>query len=754
MVMTGSSRGRAVFLILGASAVLAQVILLRKLLAVFSGNELTLAAVLSGWMVWTGLASLILGRLSDRTQKPAPLLAGVLILAAIALPLTTLAIARIKPWLGLQAGEIAGLPVVMLASFLITGPVCALLGFGFNLCCRLVEEERLAVGRVYLWEALGAGLAGAIFTFVLAGRTSAFAQVQLTSGLLALGAGLVLRGAALRAALPALAAAIALAGFFLPAGFSLDAVFRQLRWPEEKVLAETDSRYANLAVIERGAERTFYVDGFPAFTLPLPELSEYVAHLPLCMCPSPKKVLLIGGGLSDVAAEILKHPVQELDYVQIDPALTALEEEFSRRAEALESDPRVRIHHEDARSFLARSKERWDAVILNLPPPESAQLNRFYTVEFYQSVSARLTPDGVLGLSAGGGGNYLTDAQAGLLATIRNTLAAVFPQVVILPLETLYLVAGEPGAQVTDNPDRMVEVLRRRGVATRWVRDYYLDANLSRERLASVNLRIKSLSSLPLNRDLYPRGYLLGMALWAEQAGSSGRRLLQQFQGLPPSSLAWPALALLLIGAPLAWRRATSRRAAVVIAVLVLGFVGMAAEVAVMMAFQIIQGYVYQLLGLIVAAFMVGLAAGARAGEWQNSRQPAPSPQRLLWWLVLLLLAGQGVWVIIKVLSAGSPSGAATALWLSLALFLVAAISGALFTVAADVFLQGRGEVGYAAGWVNGADHLGAAAGAFLTGTLVIPVFGLAQAFRLCLLLPAAALLVAGIAAIRLRKET
>jgi len=766
--VSDTDRSRAIFFILGAAAVLAQVILLRKLLAVFSGNELTLGAVLAGWMVWTGLASALLGPASDRIRKPAPLLAGVLLLAALILPLTTLAVTQVKPWLGHDPSELVGLPVVILASFLITGPLCALLGFSFNLCSRLVAEARLAVPRVYLWEALGAGAAGSIFTLLLAGRTSAFAQVHLTSGLLILGAALVPARRPVRIALAAAAAAAIVSGALLPPAFSLDALFLRLRWPGENVLFETDSPYANLTVIEREAERTFFVDGFPAFTTPNPEPAEYVAHLPLSMCPSPRRVLLIGGGLGDVAKEILKHPVERLDYVQIDPALTRLEESFGRLAEALHSDPRIRIHHEDARRFLSRAAERWDAVILNLPAPESAQINRFYTADFFQRVRAHLNRDGVIGLQAGEAGNYLTDAQAALLATLRNTLLGVFDRAVVLPLGNFYLVAGDAGGKiggeeaaettgtfspVTDDPHRLLAVLQARGIQTRWVRDYYLFANLSAERLSSVERRISGRHHLPLNRDLNPRGYFLGMELWAEQAGPDMTRLLDLAARLSRPSLAWPALLLLLVGVSLGRRPSRAQRSAAVIAVLVMGFAGMAAEVAVMMAFQIIQGYVYQVLGLIVAAFMVGLAAGARFGEW---RTQGGADSSLVWLgrLELLLLPALGlVWLVILWLHRVTPSGLVTAVWLSAALFFLAAVSGGLFSLAAAVLIGGRKKVGTTAGWINGADHLGGALGALLTSALIIPVFGLAEALGFSALLTAAALAVILAAITRIRKE-
>ena len=54
-----------------------------------------------------------------------------------------------------------------------------------------------------------------------------------------------------------------------------------------------------------------------------------------------------------------------------------------------------------------------------------------------------------------------------------------------------------------------------------------------------------------------------------------------------------------------------------------------------------------------------------------------------------------------------------------------AVICGSIFQLGADIFIRKGGGVGFSAGWVNGADHLGAASGALLTSAFLIPIFGL-----------------------------
>jgi len=43
----------------------------------------------------------------------------------------------------------------------------------------------------------------------------------------------------------------------------------------------------------------------------------------------------------------------------------------------------VHVHVTDGRLFLKTTQSTFDVVIVNLPEPQNAQLNRFYTVEFF-----------------------------------------------------------------------------------------------------------------------------------------------------------------------------------------------------------------------------------------------------------------------------------------------------------------------------------------------------------------------------------
>jgi spermidine synthase len=66
-----------------------------------------------------------------------------------------------------------------------------------------------------------------------------------------------------------------------------------------------------------------YVSSFPDEYTHAP-----LAHLFLTQHPNPKNVLLIGGGIEGTIKEMLKYPIESLDYVQLDPKIIEVVKEY------------------------------------------------------------------------------------------------------------------------------------------------------------------------------------------------------------------------------------------------------------------------------------------------------------------------------------------------------------------------------------------------------------------------------------------
>jgi hypothetical protein len=71
---------RAVLVLIGFTATVAQIVLLRELMVVSYGNEISLGVMLASWLLWTALGSSVLGRLSARASDPKKLMATLQVL--------------------------------------------------------------------------------------------------------------------------------------------------------------------------------------------------------------------------------------------------------------------------------------------------------------------------------------------------------------------------------------------------------------------------------------------------------------------------------------------------------------------------------------------------------------------------------------------------------------------------------------------------------------------------------------------------
>jgi spermidine synthase len=714
-------KSRVIYFMFGSVSLLAQVILIRRLLAVFYGNELTVGALFAGWMLWFGVGGLAFAGRAGRSRRPETGLAVIMFLSVFAFTASSAATWLTCRIFGISAGAMAGFGTILMAGFALSAPVCVLLGAGFNYAAASFEPGERNLIRLYLYEALGAGGAG-ILSLAIAGRVSAVAQI-LFCGMLFAAAGVILLEGRREKLVAGILSGIIFGALLLFSG-RIENYLVTARWPGQEVLVEKESRYSTITVTRRGEQTSFWLDGFLEFSHPDPATVEYPIHLPLSMCPDPDRVLLVGGGLAGAGDELLKYPVSELVYVQVDGELTGLEQKYLPGYERLSKDPRVKIVSRDAWIFLRENRTRFDAMILNFSSPGTANLNRYYTREFFELAKRNLNPEGVLGLSAGGAGNYLSDAQAALLANTAKTLGQVFPKIAVLPLAQNYLVGSMRSPWVSEDPDEIMARLKTRGITTRYVREYFLAQDLSAERRQSVKERLAPFMGLAPNTSLRPSGYYLSSLLWLEQASPEQRSAIKKILSAGRAPM-YVALALIFgLGLVLVFWRGVNSFAG--LSIFCAGFAGIASELVLLLAFQAAYGHVFYFVGLLVSMFMAGLALGA----WLFERFRPVFERRALLSMVLVLsgeavsvlLCRAGIYLLLEI-----GLGPVSTLFLISALMILVAVFSALcFGCSAHLFKSKSGSgTGASAGWINGWDHFGACLGAFAVSAFMVPVLGL-----------------------------
>lgn len=737
----------------GFAALCTQVLLLRELMVAWRGNEMSFGVSLSVWLAAAGAGGLLYGALSGRlTATPRGLARSLLALGALA-PVALTAARLTRTALGLPAGELAGLSHLLLGAVVSLVPFAVSVGFIFALAIAVTAKcggsGTRAIGAVYVLEAAGAVVAGALMSFVFLSRLSPVTVSLLSTSLCAAVAfGLSWRlpsSRRVRGGLPATAAAVAvLAAIAMPGlGRRLDDLTVATQWRELGFRSQANSVYGRVVTTELGSQVSVYESGVLVASHPDRLSAEESVHLAMLQHPEPRAVLMIGGCLGGAVAEALKHPdVERVDCVELDPTLiTEARGQFADRMLGGMDDPRVSVHYGDARFFVKRASGPYDVVLLSVPDPTTARLNRFYTAEFFAEVREILDPEGVLGLSLSSSENYVGEELADVLACVERTLSLEFGEVVLTPGDRCHMLAAAAGVTLTREAAELVSRIEERSLDVLYVRDYYLFDRLSPERTATLEDAV-SRARPTVNTDLTPSGYYLSLLLWDRQLAASRGALAaaEPFANVRTAMLAAVLLAAFAL-APATRRagRSTAFRRSVFVSVFVVGLTEISLEIASMLAFQSLYGYVYDRVALLVAAFMAGLAAGGWIGRRAVARGVGAGAFVAL--QAGIALVPMGLWRAVAAVATLDP-GRLEAWSNAFPLLVVASavLAGVQFPLAASLCARRSEEPGGTGGRLYGADLTGAAVGATLTAVLLLPVLGLFGAMRALALLNAGAL--------------
>ncbi len=99
---------------------------------------------------------------------------------------------------------------------------------------------------------------------------------------------------------------------------------------------------------------------------------EMIAHVPLCLHPRPRRVLVVGGGDGGTAREVLKHPEVELcTMVEIDGMVVdACKKHIPVTASCLKGHPKLDLKIEDAVKYVAQEQtEMFDVILVDSTDP-------------------------------------------------------------------------------------------------------------------------------------------------------------------------------------------------------------------------------------------------------------------------------------------------------------------------------------------------------------------------------------------------
>ncbi len=559
--------------IIGFTSMSVQVLMMREVMNISGGYELTTGIFLGSWLIASGIGAAAAGRSVLNDIRRINLMFSLS-------PLVSLALLIILSRLFLEPGETPSFLVSMIFTLLVLVPFCILSGFSFvKLIAAARAENNFIPGKSFSIETTGGIVAGILLSVLTAGMLNTY-QLLLTIILLSLVYTLVTYFFTDRKAkilIKAFAAVII--SFIILSG--PDNLFRHLLLPGIKVKETKDTPYGNITYGDYSGERSvYYNQRLLAYNDDAAEREENI-HYALLQKENPEKALLISGSLKSHLPELLKYPVKKVVYIERDPELI--------KSESGQADPgnaELIIENMDAFRYLKRKGDNFDAILLLLPPPSTLLLNRYYTVEFFDDVRNKLTPDGVFMCSPGIWDNYPNKESINLYSSIYNSLAAAFRYVKPVVGNKLYFIASDTELSLS-----VCRLTEERNIRNIYVCSDFLADDLIENKSAEVISLLDPAAGI--NRSLFP------IAGFYFQSYNFSRDLNEKV----PSII----LMILVFALPVL----TVRRRNLIMYYSASALAGF--EIMILLSLQLTVGNMYQFTGIILASLMAGLAAGAGA---------------------------------------------------------------------------------------------------------------------------------------------
>ena len=595
-----------------------QIVLLREMIVSFYGNELSLGVMLFVWLFWVGMGSRLGNSLYLKKERNFRNLFFWYFLASFVILATLVGIRCSKIVLGIMPGEVVGFVPMVVFAFVVMAPLCILWGIIFVLNSRfwrIESEVSSLVTRVYLWESLGAGIGGLLTTFLF---IPSFSNLNILVLLwmvnLLLASFLFFNSSKLtRSIIISCGIVILFFVFFLTnAGDALQDFSLKKLWKGLPIVHSEDTIYGNIAVIKKEEQVTFYENGLLLFSFPDEFSAEEAVLFAISQRADPRSLLLIGGGMGGAITQAQKYKNLKIDYVELDPRLIGLSKDFLPQKE-INSLKKANLKFQDGRLFVKEKYQKgnslYDVIILNLPDPYTAMLNRFYTSEFFGMIKKILREDGVFSFRVTSQINYLSHEQSLYLSSLYRTLKQNFVNVVVLPGSNSTFLASPRGELHTDWKEIM-ESLKKDSIQTLFVSEYFLPDRLSPERVEYLESSILSQNG-KINFDLSPICYYYNTILWGSLFQSAEKPFFLWLATIPGFFYLLVPFLIIFILFYLLYKGKSKRSNLALGAIFMAGFTSIFLEIVVLLGFQILYGYIYSKMGLILTSFMLGLAVGA-----------------------------------------------------------------------------------------------------------------------------------------------
>ncbi len=674
--------------LLGMITIVSQVVIIREFLVVFFGNELVIGVILTNWMLITAIGSYFGKYVKIKFQYIQLFIIFILIICVLPV-ITVFLISYLKNFV-FTIGAMLSILDVLIYSFLLLLPFCLSSGMIFTILAGFysdAEKKNLSTS-IYSFESIGSLTGGLLTGFVLIYLFSGIKSLLLISIVSLL---VVLYIAFKERKKKIRFVTILIIILFSALFFSkIDRFLRQFTYINQEIEHIKDTPYGNITITEHAEQKNVFINGNLLFDTENTINNEESVHYAMVQIERPDNILLISGGLSGQLKEILKYKVKRIDYVEINRWLYDLLKDSIRELK----DDRVKVFINDPLVYLKEASLKYNAIIINISEPNTLELNRYFTMEFFELVKTRVVKNGVLSFKLLSSMNYMSDEELEMSSSIYNTLSSVFENVTLIPGENNYYIASDNDISIN-----IAGIIKDKGIDNEYVNQYYINDYLLKMR--SESIEDSFLKNTDLNVDFKPVLYYNQIKHW-----------MNFFPGR-----FWISGILILV----VFIFFIIKSNHLTLAMFTAGFSGAALEIILIFGLQVLFGNIYQYTALIFAVFMAGLAVGANCSD-RFFKKYNLSVRRIHFMIALKAIISAILLIVLHHIGLGQ-------LVVYIIFIMMIALIG--FAVGAEFLSVSKIQQGTyieVSGNTYSYDLLGASFGALLTSLYLIPVLGIVNA--------------------------
>jgi spermidine synthase len=414
----------------GLTALGSEVLWTRTLSLLFGATTYTFSLILAVFLLGLGIGSSVGSIVAGRTARPRLALGWCQMLLCAAMAWTSYMLTDSLPYWPINPSineSSAGIWYTFQLDFVRAMwamlPGAMLWGASFPLALASVAQGRTdparLVGGVYAANTLGA-IVGAVggsllLTIWLGSQRSQQAMIVISaiSALLVLDAALAeadskkrrmqYAGTLLLAAAMAGAVLLARTVNGVPADLVAYGRYTATRAGEGEVIYMGEGWNASVAVtrLSNGVLNYHNAGKVQASSEPQDmRLQRMLGHLTTLIPKNPRNALVIGCGAGVTAGAVSIDPaVTTLTIAEIEPLVpSVVSKYFSEHNFSVVTNPKTRIHIDDARHYLMTTDEKFDAITSDPLDPWVKGAAMLYSREFFETVKERLNPGGVVTL--------------------------------------------------------------------------------------------------------------------------------------------------------------------------------------------------------------------------------------------------------------------------------------------------------------------------------------------------------------------